>query len=108
MRLGDDKDMKRIIRVFPSRTNATPQDENARVNVGPGWFDEADAHRVSTRARFRNPQPVPTTSVGSTTPPFSHPFQESRFTAAFHQPEPMESFRVYCIKKSSFKTDCRS
>jgi hypothetical protein len=72
------------------------------------WFDEADAHRVSTKARFRNPQPVPTTSAGFTTPPFSHPFQESRFTTACHQPEPMESFRLYCAKKSSFKTDWRS
>lgn len=39
--------MKRIIRVFPRRTNATPDDELARVGATPGMFDEADEVHVS-------------------------------------------------------------
>jgi hypothetical protein len=37
----------RIIRVFPRRTNATPDDDLVRVGVGPGLFDEADEVHVS-------------------------------------------------------------
>lgn len=37
----------KIIRVFPSRTNATPDDDLVRINVQPGFFDEADAVHVS-------------------------------------------------------------
>jgi len=37
----------KIIRVFPRKTNATPDDENVRVNVPPGFFDEADEVHVS-------------------------------------------------------------
>lgn len=39
--------MKRIIRVFPRRTRATPTDEFVRVDEGPGFFDEADEVHVS-------------------------------------------------------------
>ncbi len=39
--------MKRVIRVFPRRTKATPDDEGARIGVGPGLFDEADEVHVS-------------------------------------------------------------
>lgn len=37
----------RIIRVFPRRTKATPTDEDVRVGVGPGLFDQADEVHVS-------------------------------------------------------------
>jgi hypothetical protein len=39
--------MKRIIRVFPRRTKATPDDDGVRIGVGPGLFDEADEVHVS-------------------------------------------------------------
>ena len=39
--------MKRIIRVFPSKTNATPNDGLVRINKGPGFFDEADEVHIS-------------------------------------------------------------
>ena len=39
--------MKRVIRVFPRRTKATPDDDGARIGVGPGLFDEADEIHVS-------------------------------------------------------------
>ena len=32
----------KIIRVFPRRTSATPDDEDVRINTPPGLFDEAD------------------------------------------------------------------
>lgn len=38
---------RRVIRVFPRRTAATPTDEFARVGVPPGLFDEADEVHVS-------------------------------------------------------------
>lgn len=38
---------KRIIRVFPRRTAATPDDDFVRVATGPGLFDEADEVHVS-------------------------------------------------------------
>lgn len=37
----------KIIRVFPRRTNATPDDEDVRVATVPGMFDEADEVHVS-------------------------------------------------------------
>lgn len=37
----------RLIRVFPRRTRATPDDELAIVGRGPDWFDEADEVHVS-------------------------------------------------------------
>lgn len=37
----------KIIRVFPRRTKATPDDEDVRINCPPGLFDEADEVHVS-------------------------------------------------------------
>ncbi len=37
----------KIIRVFPRKTNATPEDENVRVADTPGLFDEADEIHIS-------------------------------------------------------------
>jgi hypothetical protein len=37
----------KIIRLFPRRTNATPDDENVRVNCQPGFFDECDEVHIS-------------------------------------------------------------
>lgn len=39
--------MKRIIRVFPRRTAATPDDELVRIAEGPSLFDEADEVHIS-------------------------------------------------------------
>lgn len=39
--------MGKIIRVFPSRTKATPIDENVRIGVYPNLFDEADEIHIS-------------------------------------------------------------
>lgn len=36
---------KRIIRVFPRRTNPTPDDELVRVRETPSLFDEADGKK---------------------------------------------------------------
>lgn len=38
---------RRIIRVFPRRTAATPTDDMVRVGTGPGLFDQADDVHVS-------------------------------------------------------------
>ena len=40
-------EMPKIIRVFPRRTAATPNDDMVRVAVQPGLFDEADGIHVS-------------------------------------------------------------
>jgi hypothetical protein len=37
----------KVIRVFPRKTKATPDDENVRINCAPGLFDEADEIHVS-------------------------------------------------------------
>lgn len=37
----------KIIRVFPRKTNATPTDQNVRINKNPGLFDEADEIHIS-------------------------------------------------------------
>jgi hypothetical protein len=37
----------KIIRVFITRTNATPDDENVRINACPGLFDEAGEVHIS-------------------------------------------------------------
>lgn len=37
----------RVLRVFPRRTRATPDDELVVVGRGPDWFDEADEVHVS-------------------------------------------------------------
>jgi hypothetical protein len=39
--------MSRIIRVFPRRTKATPDDEWVRIDREPGFWDEADAVHIS-------------------------------------------------------------
>lgn len=39
--------MKRIIRVFPTKTNATPDDVLVRIRTEPGFFDEADEVHIS-------------------------------------------------------------
>lgn len=44
--------MKKIIRVFPTRTHATPTDELARIRVLPGFFDEADPFNGSGTTRI--------------------------------------------------------
>jgi hypothetical protein len=41
-----DKQM-RIIRVFPRKTSATPDDDLVRIGTPPGLFDEADEVHVS-------------------------------------------------------------
>lgn len=38
---------RKIIRVFPRRTRATPTDENVRIGCMPGFFDEADEVHIS-------------------------------------------------------------
>jgi hypothetical protein len=48
LRINDEKEtMKRIIRVFPRRTNATPDDDMVRVACEPGLMDEADEVHIS-------------------------------------------------------------
>jgi hypothetical protein len=37
----------KIIRVFPRRTNATPDDENVRINLVPSLFDESDEVHIT-------------------------------------------------------------
>ncbi len=37
----------KIIRVFPRKTNATPDDEDVRINTTPSLFDEADQVHIS-------------------------------------------------------------
>ena len=37
----------KVIRVFIRRTNATPIDEDVRINEEPGFFDEADEVHIS-------------------------------------------------------------
>lgn len=39
--------MTRVIRVFPRRTKATPDDELVVIDREPGWFDKADEVHVS-------------------------------------------------------------
>lgn len=46
----------RIIRVFPRRTNATPDDALAIVNRTPGFFDEADEVHVSVAFTYDLPK----------------------------------------------------
>ncbi len=40
-------DMKKIIRVFPTKTNATPDDDLVRIHDTPSFFDEADEVHIS-------------------------------------------------------------
>ncbi|MDR2917683.1 MAG: hypothetical protein LBV74_23065, partial [Tannerella sp.] len=39
--------MKRIIRVFPRKTAATPDDDLVRIGTTPALFDEADEVHIS-------------------------------------------------------------
>lgn len=39
--------MKKIIRVFPRKTNATPDDQDVRINSLPTFMDEADEVHIS-------------------------------------------------------------
>lgn len=45
----------KIIRVFPRKTNATPTDENVRINCYPGLFDQADEIHVSVAFSYDIP-----------------------------------------------------
>jgi hypothetical protein len=65
--------MKKIIRVFPRRTNATPTDEDVRINSAPGLFDECDEVHISCTFTWdirhaewlaKQWQPVATVKVG--------------------------------------------
>ena len=47
---------RRIIRVFPRRTRATPVDDLVRVNVPPGLFDECDEVHVSCTFSYDRPR----------------------------------------------------
>jgi hypothetical protein len=46
----------KIIRVFPRKTSATPDDENVRVNCIPGMFDEADEIHISVAFEWDLPR----------------------------------------------------
>jgi len=48
--------MKRIIRVFPRKTSATPDDEMVRVGCGPGMFDECDEVHISVAFEWDLPE----------------------------------------------------
>lgn len=43
----DEQMDKKIIRVFPRRTNATPDDEDVRIRTNPILWDEADEIHIS-------------------------------------------------------------
>ena len=53
---GGDGMSKRIIRVFPRRTKATPVDELAVVGREPGLFDEADEVHISVAFTWDMPE----------------------------------------------------
>ena len=55
--------MKRIIRVFPARTHATPDDDLVRINAIPSLFDEADEVHISVAFSIFKPKKV---TIGST------------------------------------------
>lgn len=46
----------KLIRVFPRRTAATPDDEHVRINVPPTMFDEADEVHVSVTWTWDKPR----------------------------------------------------
>ncbi|MDR2887687.1 MAG: hypothetical protein LBV26_06795 [Bacteroidales bacterium] len=46
----------KIIRVFPRQTNATPTDEDVRINAPPSLFDEADEVHISVAFTWDIPQ----------------------------------------------------
>jgi hypothetical protein len=45
----------KILRVFPRKTNATPDDENVRIGGYPGLFDEADEIHISVAFTYDFP-----------------------------------------------------
>jgi hypothetical protein len=70
----------KIIRVFPRRTNATPDDENVRINVLPTLFDCADEVHVSvtftydiSRAEYLAGQWQPVAPVKLGGPAYNNP-----------------------------------
>lgn len=46
----------RIIRVFPRKTAATPDDNNVRINTPPGLFEEADEVHIPVLFTWDRPQ----------------------------------------------------
>ena len=52
----------KIIRVFPTKTNATPDDELVRIHEVPSLFDEADEVHISVAFTWDIP-------VGGSGPP---------------------------------------
>jgi len=44
----------KIIRVFPRKTNATPEDDDVRFS-GPGFFDKADEVHISCTFTYDRP-----------------------------------------------------
>ena len=71
---------KRIIRVFPTKTNATPTDELVRIRETPSFFDEADEVHVSVTFTWDIPiaewlakqwEPVATVKIGG--PAYNEP-----------------------------------
>lgn len=48
--------MKKILRIFPQKTNATPDDEYVRINKTPSLFDEADEVHISVAFSWDIPQ----------------------------------------------------
>lgn len=47
--------MKRILRIFPRKTNATPDDEQVRIGQMPSLFDEADEVHISVAFTWDKP-----------------------------------------------------
>lgn len=47
--------MKNIIRVFPTKTNATPDDENVRIRQTPSLFDQASEVHISVTFSWDKP-----------------------------------------------------
>ncbi len=48
--------MGKILRIFPRKTNATPEDENVRINTFPTLFDQADEVKISVAFTWDIPQ----------------------------------------------------
>jgi hypothetical protein len=46
----------KILRIFPRKTNATPTDDNVRINTTPSLFDEADEAHISCTFTWDIPQ----------------------------------------------------
>jgi hypothetical protein len=48
--------MKKVIRVFPRKTNATPDDVDVRINAVPSLFDEVDEVHISVTFTYDIPR----------------------------------------------------